>query len=1033
MLVVGNERWAQSLGRPEPAKAAAPFRFTPPRSTFPPLIRRRLVAVLGERWEKRVVAVAAGAGFGKTTLLAQAIAENRLAPRGEDVWLGCQAVDSSAETLAEALAHALGATDGHDRDVTSIADAVWARVPASVAIVLDDVHLIEQGSTGAALLDELVAVLPENGHLVVAGRPPLPMALARWTAAGHVVHVTDDDLRFTSNEIDAFASLRGVATDRIAAVDGWPALSELAAIADADVREFLWEEVIGRLPQWRRDALAILATIGPVDDELASAAIGRSVAVEEIVAGLPMVSREAGWHTLHHLWREHLVTDRSPPLDQEARSRLVAALVERGDLERGFDILAGSQAWDDVGSIIRRACRGTHALVALDSLVRWRAAVPPDLEDEPEILLLDAAVLKASRFEEAAPPLQAAAEKFRDRGDSAGEVMCLSQLAHIWQESWAMGEVFAVTTRATELEAEGVADAVPLASIGRALLAIASGDPRAALVELDRAASVGTHPEVVALVDWYASMQHFALGDAEAALERAQRSLRRATGMLRPVVLDAIRLSLLQLAKPDEAIEAGRAAEKALELAGAARNKAITHGHSALVAAVLGDADSARHHLAVTMSHHPEVQGTYATTVASAAEALILLLDGDEKLASERLAAELEARPVGTAMLDGAHRAAAAWIYLLVPEQRALVDALPLSPLQTAGLELARALVDAREHDSLALVRALQWPPVELVRTRLPFPWAVELAVCGIAAGQSAARSLLDALGDQAIPWVRSLRESSSSSIARTARDLAASLPVVPAYQTSIDVLGPLRVRRDGAEIDDAALRRERVRALLGYLITHPTTSRDAVVAALWPDLDPAAGLNNLRVNLNHLMRILEPAREPGAPSFFVRQPGPAIRFGGGDKLIVDAWRFEEHLRAAEAASRDGVPSAALDELLDAIGLFGGQYLEDAGLEWAETERERLRSRFVDASVRAADLLVAGGDPARAAQIAARAVDADEWSEAARRALASAYLAGGDRGAALRTLQHCDEVLAELGVEPAPATTALRQRVLTSG
>ena len=33
--------------------------------------------------------VVAGAGFGKSSLLAQAVDENALAPRGDDCWLGC--------------------------------------------------------------------------------------------------------------------------------------------------------------------------------------------------------------------------------------------------------------------------------------------------------------------------------------------------------------------------------------------------------------------------------------------------------------------------------------------------------------------------------------------------------------------------------------------------------------------------------------------------------------------------------------------------------------------------------------------------------------------------------------------------------------------------------------------------------------------------------------------------------------------------------------------------------------------------------
>ena len=55
------------------------FRFEPPEPRPGSLTRPRLLGTLLGRWEHRVTSVVGGPGMGKTTILAQAVAENRLA------------------------------------------------------------------------------------------------------------------------------------------------------------------------------------------------------------------------------------------------------------------------------------------------------------------------------------------------------------------------------------------------------------------------------------------------------------------------------------------------------------------------------------------------------------------------------------------------------------------------------------------------------------------------------------------------------------------------------------------------------------------------------------------------------------------------------------------------------------------------------------------------------------------------------------------------------------------------------------------
>ncbi|MEY2571000.1 MAG: hypothetical protein QOE63_1350, partial [Acidimicrobiaceae bacterium] len=132
------------------------------------LLRKRLLGRLQARWQRRLVTVAGGPGFGKTILLAQAVAENRLAPRGIDLWLTCMPDDATASSLSAGLRAAVHAPGGPDDDTpAAVAEAILLLAPQQVALVLDDVHEIPAGSGGAALLAAVLDALPSNGHLVL--------------------------------------------------------------------------------------------------------------------------------------------------------------------------------------------------------------------------------------------------------------------------------------------------------------------------------------------------------------------------------------------------------------------------------------------------------------------------------------------------------------------------------------------------------------------------------------------------------------------------------------------------------------------------------------------------------------------------------------------------------------------------------------------------------------------------------------------------------------------------------------------------
>ena len=137
-----------------------------------------------------VTLLVAGPGFGKTTVLAQAVRAHLLAPRGIDAWVSCEAAHEDSACCAKACSTPCPRTDVPANPAAGrpgardVPEALIHRAPLEVCLLLDDVHEIPVGSPGAALLREIARALPATAHLVLSGReaPQFPWRAARRRA-----------------------------------------------------------------------------------------------------------------------------------------------------------------------------------------------------------------------------------------------------------------------------------------------------------------------------------------------------------------------------------------------------------------------------------------------------------------------------------------------------------------------------------------------------------------------------------------------------------------------------------------------------------------------------------------------------------------------------------------------------------------------------------------------------------------------------------------------------------------------------------
>ena len=512
--------------------------ITGPRAGGVPLplpdevVRRRLVERLDERWTHPLTVIQAGAGFGKSTLLAQAVRANLLEPKGIDVWHPCAPGDVDSDVLARALLRAFG-VEGRLREPAGQLSEIFAGYsPIDVCLVLDDAHEIRPGSSGAKLVDRLVRQLPDNAHVVLAARHTLPAGFSRLRAADRVVEIGEHDLLFTTAETAAIASRVGRHPETAVALGGWPALVRLALAVRPDVAiDYAQEEVLSYLSADQQRALFALANLGYADRAKVHHVIGADVDLAHLALTVPLVSRtEDGRYRAHDLWDAALERVLDADDVHELCRRVVDQLLVDGDLARGAALALAHDDLDALATLALEAVRRDVVALPMDTVRPWVDALQRGRPNAPETRLLGSAFRHALDYTDRSvdADVDAAAAGFEERGDANGVLVALVVTTVQAYRHGDIGRLLEVTGRAGAIPGSRDQPVVDVAL--RAVAAIAAemtGDLDRALAELETA-PLDRVPFTISLPVAHLLIHCLLLsGRAEDAVEVSRRLLAR--------------------------------------------------------------------------------------------------------------------------------------------------------------------------------------------------------------------------------------------------------------------------------------------------------------------------------------------------------------------------------------------------------------------------------------------------------------------------------------------------------------------------
>lgn len=1064
-------------------------KLTPPRLHQRILRRPRLTRRLVEALEYRLTIVQAGAGYGKSTALADlTTAELPL------VWYHLDAEDTDPfvflHHLVEGFRTALPdmseaplalldvwETDSSDLPWSTVIDVLVNEIAAHAAgplfLILDDLHLLSDASI--RILNWLIGRAPPDLHIILSTRyPPDLPALVTWRVRGEVLEIGQDELAFTPQETAAlFHEQYGLSptpeqVEKLASeTDGWAIALQLvcqglrsgavSALPQAlgrrsvpmkDLFIFLAQDVLAQQPS---DIQAFLLTTAvlrkmtaPVCNFLRDARDSDQLLRYLLENGLFAVDLGDGCVRYHHLFRDFLCHQLTPPAAQTAHRKAAAYWQQHGELEEAIYHLLAADAFEEMASILDQLGQELVRAGRLDTLSGWIGDLSPDvLENHPPLLVYLGDIARLySRFHEALGWYRQAEERCRTHGDLQGVGQALRGQARVYLDTVNPSQAESLLQEALRL-ADGQEDR----------------ETRMRLLELmaENLLNLGRLEEAERFQEQARALREEGPGEAELAvrvmlrtgcLAEAQRLLEERAALEReePVLQprahrETLLLLSLILSFQGQGEEAYRCALEGTERGQALNSPFITavgsmrQGHTWLLRqGQSGYAEACRcFQDAIDLGNSLAVPRLKVEAYWGLCRA-----HGFE---GEIAAAEESARRG----IEIAQRAGDEWIAALIHVSLG------------AGYALARRYAPAAErlaHAAISFRECSDTYGETVARLWQCLVWQATDDAARLERGVDDLLTIVREHGYEflfqrqvllgppdpraMIPLLLLARDQDRQRAYAATLLAQLGLPRLelhPGYQLQVQTLGAFRVWRGSDEIGSDEWRREKTRQLFQLLVTHRQTmlDRDQIIELLWPQLDPEPSQRDFKVALSTLSRVLEPERKRNAPSAYILREGSLYGLRPGADLTLDADRFEELIQAGDALL-DHDSEAALTRYREALGLYHGEYISECLYQdWCSEERERLLTLYLRTADRLAHSLVERAAWDEAIQVCQAILARDDCWEQAYRLMMTAYARLGNRAQCLRTYQRCVERLRQvLQVEPSRETTRLYESLVAS-
>jgi LuxR family maltose regulon positive regulatory protein len=391
--------------------------------------RQRLINLLYDLLDEKLILVIAPAGYGKTSLLIDFSYQ-------VDVpvcWYAIDEIDQTPDRFftyfiaalkrrfpefGEASEVALKALNPFKPDnnqlVSVIVNDAYEHIREHFLIILDDYHLVSNVREIQAFINRFINISAENCHLVLSSRallslPDLPLLVARSQVGG----IGFEELAFRADEIQAFVlqyyhvTLSDAASQDLARdTEGWITGLMLSAqvmgagmtnqmraarVTGIELYTYLAQEILDQQSPEIRDFLLRTAFLDEFDVSLCMAIWGTDgnwrLLINQLVQNnlfvLP-VGEHGKCLRYHHLFREFLKTqfEKEMPAQLEPLLRQIAQVYsQREDWVRAHSLYQRLGDDSAVAALIEKAGPDLIRNAQFSMLAKWIEALPAEILD----------------------------------------------------------------------------------------------------------------------------------------------------------------------------------------------------------------------------------------------------------------------------------------------------------------------------------------------------------------------------------------------------------------------------------------------------------------------------------------------------------------------------------------------------------------------------------------------------------------------------------------------------------------------------